>query len=838
MEFVLDRRPTQSQRSSTQMHRQTPCTQGTVDNMTQQLQGMQLYHLSEQLHQQTQGKSIQENLDCLGQYTDHGAINHQKLNHELNNLEQAYKDLREKLDTARALFTYQAMLPGPIVTMDTLQGIPKGTDTISKMNLWTVLTLHMNSIAQEFKRSRVLKHMESQLTLHKLTNQGKQLDTYLCIFRLFLQEISLAPILDSAQFKHFENFMAALTDHVKKMIFTPGEVLTLAVLMGHARNCTRYSVVRRMLVVLHLALNIKVRGSNSIPNKAANIIEYLKIGDNTSETSLENEVREIIAHHYHFACDCKFHCDLNIPPNWLEFEKFGPNWKELETEIKAKKTSQRLDTIYVPEVEIREELQYKVQILLQRQLTNSFVVSQPMTRDEQELYCKANHMTYSRDHMIVFLIRLMDHFPRESLEFLHHKLHKMEVAIMQLCPCTHHVKFREMTQYNSNSILGWAHMLKANRRMEDTPLRIRLGGPRKQYLLPQLWDCESSSKNIGMYIPDRIKEATKGVLVMNLLQGKPEPQIEVAKLYWAINEYTEIRTRQGNSQLGQIWMSSASYRTFVHIFRSRPRGPIYGVPMSPMVHPSQVMPIPSIPTMANLPAYAAVTPPVVTPPKRPRFLPPSEASPVGQNATKLEFRLVDMSHTSVTYQHNLPISNSVRESLGKVSLTKRKIEEQVKTPSNPYPQQIVKPKVPQQPSMRMERPIQPKPSEQKYFPPGPQKVIRTPVHILKREVFAPPPRSAREKGSSENPIKELAKLQEKQTKPTSSVTRNKSDTQEKPLDEIKSKTDRDVSQNEGLPVVQEEKGDEAVSSDNLDLEEIMEGIQEGSASSIESTKSE
>ena len=138
--------------------------------------------------------------------------------------------------------------------------------------------------------------------------------------------------------------------------------------------------------------------------------------------------------------------------------------------------------------------------------------------------------------------------------------------------------------------------------------------------------------------------------------------------------------------------------------------------------------------------------------------------------------------------------------------------------------------------MRMERHIQPKPSEQKYFPPGPQKVIRTPVHILKREVFAPPPRSVREKGSSENPIKELAKLQEKQTKPTSSVTKN-SDTQEKPLDEVKSNTDRDVSQNENLPVIQEEKGDEAVSSDNLDLEEIMEGIQEGSASSIESTKS-
>ena len=164
--FVLDnRRPTQNQgssASSTQMTRQTPCAQRTVDSMTQQLQDMQLYQLSENLHQQTQGKTIQENLDCLGQYSDQGAFNHQKLNQELNNLEQAYKDLREKLDTARALFIYQAMLPCPIVTMDTLQGILKGADTISKMNLLAVLTLHMNTMAQQFKRSRMLKQMESQ----------------------------------------------------------------------------------------------------------------------------------------------------------------------------------------------------------------------------------------------------------------------------------------------------------------------------------------------------------------------------------------------------------------------------------------------------------------------------------------------------------------------------------------------------------------------------------------------------------------------------------------------------------------------------------------------------
>ena len=183
--FVLDNRRTvqNSQRPPPQMPKQMP--QGTIDNVTQQLQGMQLYQFSDELHQQSKGKTIQENLN-LGQYSDQGAVmNHQKLNQELNNLEQAYKDLKEKLDTARALFTYQAMLPGNVVTMDTLQGIPKGADTISKMNMWAVLTLHLNSITQGFKRSRVLKQMESQLTLDNLSNQGKQLDTYLCIFRLF-----------------------------------------------------------------------------------------------------------------------------------------------------------------------------------------------------------------------------------------------------------------------------------------------------------------------------------------------------------------------------------------------------------------------------------------------------------------------------------------------------------------------------------------------------------------------------------------------------------------------------------------------------------------------------
>ena len=74
--------------------------------------------------------------------------------------------------------------------------------------------------------------------------------------------------------------------------------------------------------------------------------------------------------------------------------------------------------------------------------------------------------------------------------------------------------------------------------------------------------------------------------------------------------------------------------------------------MSPVIHPSQVMPVPTMPTMANLPVYAAMTPQVITPPKRPRFLPPSETPlPVEQGfAQPLQCRVVGMSHSSVTFQ--------------------------------------------------------------------------------------------------------------------------------------------------------------------------------------------
>ena len=110
---------------------------------------------------------------------------------------------------------------------------------------------------------------------------------------------------------------------------------------------------------------------------------------------------------------------------------------------------------------------------------------------------------------------------------------------------------------------------------------------------------------------------------------------------------------------------------------------------------------------------------------------------------------------------------------------------------------------------------------------------------MKREVFSPPPRAAREKEqTSDNPIEELTKLQEVQRKspPTPVNSKVTTSAQEKPLGEVRPMLGAETTRKK-LPVVQEDKSGETESSDNLDLEEMMEGIQESATSSTESTKS-
>ena len=90
--------------------------------------------------------------------------------------------------------------------------------------------------------------------------------------------------------------------------------------------------------------------------------------------------------------------------------------------------------------------------------------------------------------------------------------------------------------------------------------------------------------------------------------------------------------------------------------------------------------------MANLPAYAAVTPPVITLLKRPRFLPPSDTPPVEQSVVQpLEYRLGAMSHTFVTFQPDSNIRPSqTKGPIESATSTKRKIEEHVKLPPVPF----------------------------------------------------------------------------------------------------------------------------------------------------------
>ena len=88
---------------------------------------------------------------------------------------------------------------------------------------------------------------------------------------------------------------------------------------------------------------------------------------------------------------------------------------------------------------------------------------------------------------------------------------------------------------------------------------------------------------------------------------------------------------------------------------------------------------------------------MITPPKRPRFLPPSETPIVEQSfAQPLEYRLVGMSHTSVTFQSNSNMmQNQVKGSVGNVTSAKRKIEEQVKSPPvSSYSQPMLRPNTP------------------------------------------------------------------------------------------------------------------------------------------------
>ena len=510
-----------------------------------------MYQQTELMFQEAQGKYIQQNLEQLGQYSGPTGINLQKLSQELSNVEVAHKSAKIKLETARAMCSYLAMLPGPIATINTLKGIPHASNAVARMNVWNALTLHLNTLAVEIRRSRIMSELENTWTMDKLVRFGKQIDVCLCTFRQFIEETNLVPIPENAQYKHYQDFLTALTDHVKKMIFLPGQILTLGVLIAHGRNCSKYEMVQRLITMLHLALNIKVRNATSSESKAEAIVQYMQIGEDKDRETLYTETLQIIGQHYGFACQCPFHYDLNLPPNWLEFETECPTWEDVEQLLKDERGTKNIEVQYIPDQDVREELHYRIYSGMARQLTNTSMLAQPCAKQDQELYCRAFHLTYSREHILTLLLKLMDHFPNAGMSFLNKRLHRLEVMNMLLCQCSHHTKFRELTQYKSSCVQSWAQSLKGHQRDEDTPERTKLGGLQRQFVIPQIWDCEKAGDQIPKFIPDRFKAAVEGSLVIGMLNHMAPDQATLAKLMWCINEYTESLTRQnGNHRLG------------------------------------------------------------------------------------------------------------------------------------------------------------------------------------------------------------------------------------------------------------------------------------------------
>ena len=123
------------------------------------------------------------------------------------------------------------------------------------------------------------KYIQQNLQHLGQFSERNRFNLCLCIFRQFIEETNMVPTPESVYYKHYQDFLASLTDHVKKMIFLPEQIVTMGVLFAHGRNCSQFEVVRRMLTMLHLALNIRVRNLRTAESKAEAIVQYIQIGE-------------------------------------------------------------------------------------------------------------------------------------------------------------------------------------------------------------------------------------------------------------------------------------------------------------------------------------------------------------------------------------------------------------------------------------------------------------------------------------------------------------------------------------------------------------------------------
>ena len=519
------------------------------DPLSQQMGSMTLFNETEAIMERRSGRMIQDNLSNLGQFGNYSVPidrNYEKLIQELDNLEKAHQAIKQKQVTLKALYQYASMLPGPPLTLPTLEQY-QVEGSLSRLNIWAALTVHLNTIASMYKQGRILKEMENDWTVETLQKYTKQLKCTLRVLREFWKNAGVAPQPNApAECQGYSEFLSALKAHCERMTFTPKSILSLAVLFAHAKMCTKFSGYKRLTTVLHLALNQHVRCTAGAGEKAE-LIETFVLRGETTEKSLQ-EITEMVQHHYFYYCPCQYHVDLFIPPNWTSFEGDPEEWCDVEQNIRFLRAARNQDLQVIPAEAVEEELSHRLYGNIVRQLTNTFLPGMPCSKEAQHSYCKANFLTFTGEHMLMMLIRLIDATTNHTFQpsYYNKKLGLIEMANLILCNCELHKTYRTYSNYRPEVQYVWAKALPQIERKEERPLHQKLAGINQEIIIPQLWNCNNAQEGMPLFIPPHLQLASEKFMPKIRLDV---PNLRLARTMWAIDMHATELVKQGQKRL-------------------------------------------------------------------------------------------------------------------------------------------------------------------------------------------------------------------------------------------------------------------------------------------------
>ena len=418
------------------------------DPLSQQMGSMTLFNQTEAIMERRSGRMIQDNLSNLGQFSNYSVPidrNYEKLIQELDNLEKAHQAMKEKQVTLKALYQYQSMLPGPPLTLPTLEQY-QAEGSLSRLNTWAALTVHLNTIASMYKQGRILKEIDNNWTVETLQKYTKQLKCTFRVLREFWKNAGVAPQPNATEdCQGYSEFLSALKAQCERMTFTPKNILSLAVLFAHAKMCTKFSGYKRLTTMLHLALNQYVRCTVGAGAKAELIKTFVLRGE-TIEKSLQ-EITEMVQHHYFYSCPCQYHIDLFLAPNWTSFENDSEEWSDVEQNIRFIRAARNQDLQVIPPEVVEEELSHRIYGNIVRQLTNT---GMPCSKEARHSYCEANFLTYTGEHMLMMLVRLIDATTNHTFQpsYYNKKLGLIEMANLILCNYTRPTGYIPITGLN------------------------------------------------------------------------------------------------------------------------------------------------------------------------------------------------------------------------------------------------------------------------------------------------------------------------------------------------------------------------------------------------------